>query len=85
MPAELAANTPKLQLRQFEKTSTLAPGQEEVLRMELTRKDLSVWDVVTQDWKAPVDGKGVKLHIGESVEDLHIMCEISSGTCRAVS
>lgn len=85
LPTELAANTPKLQLRQFEKTSNLAPGQEEVLKMELTRKDLSIWDVVTQDWRAPVDGKGVKLYIGESVEDLHIVCETSSGTCRAVS
>ncbi|EGE07819.1 glycosyl hydrolase [Trichophyton equinum CBS 127.97] len=85
LPTELAANTPKLQLRQFEKTSNLAPGQEEVLKMELTRKDLSIWDVVTQDWRAPVDGKGVKFYIGESVEDLHIVCETSSGTCRAVS
>ncbi|KAK2865324.1 hypothetical protein FQN49_003683, partial [Arthroderma sp. PD_2] len=72
LPVDLAANTPKLQLRQFEKTSTLRPGQEEVVKMELTRKDLSIWDVVVQDWKAPVNGKGAKVYIGESVEDLHI-------------
>ncbi|KAM5436086.1 hypothetical protein McanMca71_000164 [Microsporum canis] len=85
IPADLAPNTPKLQLRQFEKTSNLVPGQEEVLKMELTRKDLSIWDAVAQDWKAPVDGKGVKLYIGENVEDLHIVCEIDSGSCRTVS
>ncbi|KAK9651161.1 hypothetical protein V6Z96_004343 [Aspergillus fumigatus] len=62
--------TPSRQLRQFAKTKTLAPGTSETLTMEITRKDISVWDVVVQDWKAPVRGEGVKIWLGESVLDM---------------
>ncbi|KAJ9409196.1 CAZyme family GH3 [Paecilomyces variotii] len=80
LPSSLALDTPRLQLRQFEKTRTLAPGQSEVVTMELTRKDLSVWDVVVQDWKAPVGGEGVKIWVGQSVGDLSVVCEVG-GEC----
>ncbi|GAQ03279.1 probable beta-glucosidase F [Aspergillus lentulus] len=59
--------TPSRQLRQFAKTKTLAPGASETLTMEITRKDISVWDVVVQDWKAPVHGEGVKIWLGENM------------------
>lgn len=37
---------------------------------------MSVWDVVVQDWKAPVDGEGVKIWVGESVVDMRVVCEV---------
>jgi beta-glucosidase len=80
LPASsLGADVPSLQLRQFEKTDTLAPGESQVLHLSVTRKDLSIWDVVMQDWKAPIDGQGVKLWVGESLADLRVVCEIGGG------
>ncbi|EEH38380.1 beta-glucosidase [Paracoccidioides lutzii Pb01] len=79
-PDQAASDTPKLQLRQFEKTRVLQAGESEVLRLEITRKDLSVWDVKMQDWRVPGLGQGAKLWVGESVEDLRVVCEIG-GWC----
>ncbi|KAE8147311.1 putative beta-glucosidase F [Aspergillus avenaceus] len=76
LPGSLGLDTPSRQLRQFEKTRILKPGESEVLTLEVTRKDLSVWDVVVQDWKAPVNGEGVKFWIGESVADLRVGCAV---------
>ncbi|RAO66373.1 uncharacterized protein BHQ10_002385 [Talaromyces amestolkiae] len=77
----LGVDLPPRQLRQFEKTSILAPGDSETLSLPVTRKDLSVWDVVVQDWKAPVNGEDVKFWIGESValEDMQIVCTVGQG------
>nr|WAP05611.1 beta-glucosidase [Talaromyces funiculosus] len=77
----LGVDLPPRQLRQFEKTSILAPGESETLSLQVTRKDLSVWDVIVQDWKAPVNGAGVKFWIGESVavEDMQIVCTVGQG------
>ncbi|PGH08165.1 beta-glucosidase [Blastomyces parvus] len=83
-PPERAADTPRLQLRQFEKTRVLQPGESEVLRLEITRRDLSVWDVTMQDWQVPQVAKGAKLWVGESVEDLRVVCEVGGGECRDV-
>lgn len=80
LPDSLGVETPSRQLRQFEKTKTLAPGESETVTMKLTRKDLSIWDVVVQDWKAPVDGEGVRIWIGESVVDLRAICKVG-GDC----
>lgn len=84
LPADEAHPTPKLQLRQFEKTTTLAPGQSEVLKMEITRKDVSIWDTVAQDWKVPGAGTGnIKFWFGESVGDLKAVCEAGEAqSCR---
>ncbi|QSS66359.1 hypothetical protein I7I51_07216 [Histoplasma capsulatum] len=76
---EREADTPRLQLRQFEKTRVLQPGESEVLRLEVTRKDLSVWDVAMQDWQIPQLAKGAKLWVGESVELLKVLCEVGTG------
>ncbi|KAL2366130.1 hypothetical protein RJZ56_000970 [Blastomyces dermatitidis] len=81
-PPERAADTPKLQLRQFEKTRVLQPGESEILCLEITRRDMSVWDVTTQDWQIPQMAKGAKLWVGESVEDLKVVCEVGGGECR---
>ncbi|KAK8087621.1 beta-glucosidase [Apiospora hydei] len=42
-------NSPPRQLRGFEKVP-LRPGEEGVVTFELTRRDLSVWDVTRQAW-----------------------------------
>ena len=76
LPSSLGLETPRLQLRQFEKTKILEPGQSETVKLDATRRDLSVWDVTVQDWKAPVQGEGVKLWVGESVGALNIVCEV---------
>ncbi|KAK2736662.1 hypothetical protein FQN57_000599 [Myotisia sp. PD_48] len=76
LPTAGMPETPKRQLRQFEKTGTLNPGQEEVVEMTINRKDVSIWDVAMQDWKAPVGGGGLKVWIGESIGDLRVVCQI---------
>lgn len=81
------ADTPLLQLRQFEKTETLGAGESEVLEMDVTRKDVSVWDVEMQDWRVfgNGSGEGVKLWVGESVEDMKLVCVVgASGGCDVV-
>lgn len=80
LPDSLGLDTPSRQLRQFEKTKSLEPGQSETLTLEVTRKDVSVWDVEVQDWKTVVGGEGVKIHIGESVLDIRTECEVG-GRC----
>jgi beta-glucosidase len=82
LPSSLGLDTPELQLRQFEKTKELAPGQSETLTLHLTRKDVSVWDVDVQDWKAPVHGQGIKIWVGNSVADLPVLCTVG-GDCSA--
>ncbi|KAJ5856447.1 uncharacterized protein N7529_010391 [Penicillium soppii] len=81
LPSSLG-DTPALQLRQFEKTKELAPGQSETVTLSITRKDVSVWDVVVQDWKAPVNGQGIKIWVGNSVADLPVLCVVG-GACSA--
>ncbi|KAL4787303.1 glycoside hydrolase superfamily [Aspergillus varians] len=80
LPDSLGLDTPGRQLRQFGKTKILGPGESEDLTLDVTRKDVSVWDVVVQDWKTVVDGQGVKLYTGESVLDLRVECEVG-GQC----
>ena len=46
-------DTPPIQLRDFAKTQTLAPGASETVTLSLTRKDLSVWDTALQNWVIP--------------------------------
>ncbi|KAJ5380945.1 beta-glucosidase [Penicillium cataractarum] len=79
LPASLGLDTPLMQLRQFEKTGTLGPGQSESLTLEITRKDVSVWDVEVQDWKAPVNGEGIKIWVGNSVADTPVLCVVGGG------
>jgi beta-glucosidase len=74
-------DTPILQLRDFEKTTELAPGATQTLSMRVTRKDLSVWDVVSQDWVIPNLAGDYGIWIGESSSDLHLRCGTASGSC----
>ncbi|KAL4966347.1 beta-glucosidase [Aspergillus stella-maris] len=79
LPDSVGLDTPSRQLRQFEKTKVLEAGESEVLGMDVTRKDLSIWDVEMQDWKSAPWGKGVKVFVGESVLDLRVLCEADGG------
>ena len=55
-------------LRNFEKVE-LQPGQEIVVELNLTRKDLSYWSVVQQNWVMPTEGK-FKISVGRSSRNL---------------
>ncbi|KAJ7281921.1 putative beta-glucosidase [Mycena rebaudengoi] len=58
---------PPYLLRGFDKLD-LAPGKSETATFELTRKDLSVWDVIGQRWEIP---QGTfTLSVGASSRDL---------------
>lgn len=61
--------TPKKVLRGFEKVE-LRPGQEEMVKFELNRRDVSFWDVEAQEWKIPKGEFGVL--VGESSRDLKL-------------
>lgn len=58
---------PKKVLRTFEKVK-LEAGKTEKVSMELTRKDLSYWSVVKQNWVMPVEGN-IKFLVGKSSAD----------------
>lgn len=57
---------PKKQLRGFEKVS-VGVGAAVTVSFELTRKDLSVWDVVRQDWV--LQGGAYMAYVGANVMD----------------
>ncbi|KAH8701062.1 glycosyl hydrolase family 3 N terminal domain-containing protein [Talaromyces proteolyticus] len=59
--------TPIRVLRGFEKVP-LQPGETKRVSFSLTRRDLSYWDIVAQDWKIPSGEIGVSL--GFSSRDL---------------
>ncbi|KAJ7172348.1 putative beta-glucosidase [Mycena filopes] len=60
-------NEPPYLLRGFDKLD-LAPGKSATATFELTRKDLSVWDVVNQRWEIP--GGSFTLSAGSSSRNL---------------
>ncbi|OAA41636.1 Glycoside hydrolase, family 3 [Metarhizium rileyi] len=80
-PKDIEYETPVIQLRDFEKTKTLAPGESTTVELHLTRKDLSVWDVVLQDWVIPnVDG-AYHVYVGSASDDLSVSCQLNRLTC----
>ncbi|KAL0264437.1 hypothetical protein SLS55_000387 [Diplodia seriata] len=80
-PEGSSYDTPVIQLRDFGKTATLQPGESETLALTLTRKDVSVWDVVSQNWVVPdVDGE-YKFWVGESSGALGVACSSTGLTC----
>lgn len=55
-------------LRGFEKVEVM-PGAMVEVKVNLTRKDLSYWSVVQQNWVLPVEGE-IEIHVGTSSRDL---------------
>jgi beta-glucosidase len=81
-PSDSPWDTPIIQLRAFEKTDELAPGTSEVVKLQVTRKDLSIWNVVSQNWVIPVSSsKPFLFWIGNSSANLTLACESLSGAC----
>jgi beta-glucosidase len=63
-------NSPAKQLRGFEKVP-LQPEESKTVSFSLTRRDLSIWDVVQQNW---VLQKGeYKIYVGASSRDVRLM------------
>nr|AMR94085.1 glycoside hydrolase family 3 beta-glucosidase [Evansstolkia leycettana] len=62
-----APSTPPKQLRGFQKLH-LAPGQREGATFELTRRDISYWDVQQQKWVVP--SGTFKVYVGSSSRDI---------------
>ncbi|KAI1410715.1 glycoside hydrolase family 3 protein [Hypoxylon sp. FL1857] len=60
-------NGPVKQLRGFAKP-VLQPGESTVVNFELTRRDLSTWDVVAQNWL--LQGGDYSIFVGSSSRDL---------------
>ncbi|RDA92528.1 hypothetical protein CP533_4166 [Ophiocordyceps camponoti-saundersi (nom. inval.)] len=56
------------QLRGFEKTRILRPGEEQAVRFGLTRRDLSEWDVEAQRWR--LVGGDYDIFVGNSSRSL---------------
>lgn len=80
-PDNIGYDTPIIQLRDFEKTEELAPGETTTVTLTLTRKDVSVWDVVAQDWKVPAVDGGYKVWIGDASDSLSIVCHAETLKC----
>ncbi|CAI7676819.1 unnamed protein product [Penicillium discolor] len=64
---ESAPSTPPKQLRGFQKLN-LQPGESGMATFELTRRDLSYWDVQTQKWVLP--SGTFTVYIGASSRDI---------------
>lgn len=81
-PSDSAWDTPIIQLRAFEKSDTLGVGESVVVQLEVTRKDVSIWDVVSQNWIIPVSPtQPFVFWIGDSSANLTLACESLSGNC----
>ncbi|KAF6829343.1 beta-glucosidase g [Colletotrichum plurivorum] len=68
------AGTPPRQLRGFDKVP-LAPGESKTVGFELMRRDLSYWDVVSQQWVIPAGE--FTLSLGWSSRDLQAFAKIT--------
>jgi hypothetical protein len=78
-------DTPVIQLRDFAKTETLAPGESATLQLHLTRKDVSVWDTTAQNWVVPNPGGRYKVWIGQASDDLGVVCYSDTLACETTT
>lgn len=69
-------NSPPKQLRGFRKVA-LSPQESEAVHFELTKRDLSVWDVVSQSWVIQQGDYGI--FVGASSRDIRL-----KGTLRVI-
>ncbi|CAK7230821.1 hypothetical protein SBRCBS47491_007717 [Sporothrix bragantina] len=80
-------DTPLVQLRDFAKTDTLtAGGGSQTVTVQLTRKDLSVWDVVQQNWVLPAglpSSTRYTIWLGEASDQLYTACYTDTLTCES--
>ena len=71
----LGPNEPPKVLRGFDRL-TIAPGQSATFTAELTRRDVSVWDTVSQNW---VQVSNPTIYVGASSRNLPLSGSLSSG------
>ncbi|KAI1092471.1 glycoside hydrolase family 3 protein [Rostrohypoxylon terebratum] len=80
-PDGIGYDTPVIQLRDFEKTQALKPGESATVKLTLTRKDLSVWDTVSQNWVVPDTQGRYRVWIGEASDQLGTVCYSDTLAC----
>ncbi|KAI2621565.1 beta-glucosidase-like protein [Xylaria nigripes] len=74
-------DTPIIQLRDFVKSATLAPGESATLELQLTRKAISIWDTTAQNWIIPNPQGRHAVWIGQASDDLTVVCYTDTLTC----
>ncbi|KIW73191.1 hypothetical protein, variant [Phialophora macrospora] len=72
----LGEGEPPKVLRGFDRI-TIAPGQSATFTAELTRRDVSVWDTVSQNW---VQVQNPTIYVGTSSRNLPLSGTLSSGS-----
>jgi hypothetical protein len=80
-PESAGYETPIIQLRDFEKTDVIEPGESETVQLTLTRKDLSVWDVEAQDWLVPEPDGEYRVWLGGASDVLDVVCYTDDLSC----
>ncbi|KAF4969961.1 hypothetical protein FSARC_2914 [Fusarium sarcochroum] len=80
-PENTGYDVPVIQLRDFEKTIELKPGESETVQITLTRKDLSVWDVKAQDWLIPEPDGEYRVWLGSASDALDVVCYTDDLSC----
>ncbi|KAI5921197.1 beta-glucosidase-related glycosidase [Camillea tinctor] len=68
------SGTPPRQLRGFSK-AFLAPGESQKVGFELMRRDISYWDIISQQWLIPAGD--ITLSAGFSSRDLKLVSKIT--------
>lgn len=63
-------DVPARQLRGFQKVPALPPGDTATVTFDLLRRDLSVWDVVAQQWR--LQPGAYNIYVGASSRDLRL-------------
>lgn len=79
-PNDIAYDAPVIQLRDFTKV-LLQPGEKQNVTLGVTRKDLSVWDVESQNWVVPESAQPYKLWVGASSGELWLVCTTDGKGC----
>lgn len=64
------AGEPPLQLKGFQKTKQLQPGESQTITLKLAERDLSIWDTEAHDW-AKVPGT-FEVMLGSSSRDIRL-------------
>ncbi|KAJ4268840.1 beta-glucosidase [Fusarium torreyae] len=67
-------NEPVRVLRGFDRIEDIAPGQSAIFNAQLTRRDLSNWDVVSQNWVITEHPKTV--YVGSSSRNLPLSAKL---------
>lgn len=69
IPSSEGFDTPARQLRGFQRTP-IRPGETRTVVLSLTRRDLSVWDTVAQQWR--LQPGTYQIDVGASSRDLRL-------------